>query len=77
MKILKDVPAAYKSLIERCWSKETENRASFEMILLELSNDKEYIINAFDAIAHDIYISFIDNYLQKSKEQKVIWIKSI
>lgn len=72
MQIPDDVPAAYKSLIERCWSKETKNRPSFEMILLELRNNKEYIINAYDAIAFDMYISFIDNYLQKSKEQKVI-----
>ena len=55
----KSIPNHYKKLIEDCWSQEPSEHPTFEEIVNELENDKEFVKNNIDIKFYYYYIKFI------------------
>ena len=72
------IPKSYQNLIEHCWSQEPSNRPTFDDILKQLREDKEFITESCKVIEYQCYINYIDQYQKSfdSSESKIIFQKN-
>ena len=61
-KFNKEIPAAYKDLIERCWSQDPRDRPTFEEIMKELKTNHEFITEKVNEGELLNYIRYVDEY---------------
>lgn len=57
-----DIPEAYKDLISSCWSKNPDERPTFEMIVNNLKENQSFITDLVDEDDFEDYVSIIDEY---------------
>lgn len=55
-----NIPLCYRKLIEKCWSKEQDDRPTFEEIVYLLKMDPSYITSKVNKENYQKYIHFID-----------------
>ena len=58
----KEIPAAYKDLIERCWRQIPYARPTFDQITIELKSDRNFITELVDEEEFYNYVKYIDEY---------------
>ena len=58
------IPAFYQNLLQRCWSKDPEERPSFDQIIDELDNSRELISSE---VNNDEYLQY-QQILKQSKD---------
>ena len=63
------IPKIYENLIKSCWNQDPNKRPSFDEILHDLKNEKEYIT---DNIDEDIYRSYIRLIEEKAKKSDFV-----
>ena len=66
------IPEAYRSLIERCWSQQPEDRPSFDEIVLELKTNPRFIPELVDENEFFDYVDYIDDYKTTFDTKKIV-----
>ena len=56
----KNIPIIYKNLISSCWEQDPKLRPSFESIVKELKNNKQFITKEIDQKEFHDYINFVE-----------------
>ena len=59
----KSIPQSYKDLIIKCWSKNLNDRLTFDAICDKLKTDEGFIIEGVDREAYHKYVESIDEQL--------------
>lgn len=60
--LTKEIPEIYQNLIKKCWAPDPKQRPTFEAIVNDLRNNKDYITEMMDAAQFYDYIDYIDQY---------------
>lgn len=60
--IREDVPDSYRNLIERCWSQDPKERPSFDVIVVNLKENKGFLADTIDEAEFCDYVELIENY---------------
>lgn len=67
-----EIEDAYKNLIERCWSNDSEERPTFSEIFDELEQNSNFIITDVDETDFLDYVDLIKKNQGVYKENKII-----
>lgn len=69
------VPSSYRNLIERCWSKNPDDRPTFDQIVEEIKTDKSFITSNVKEADFLDYVDFLEKSPKNFKEnEKIIQI---
>ena len=68
----KPINEAYHNLIERCWDQDPDARPTFDEIVDELRNNKEYITQNINEQEYQNYIKIIDEYPSSFINQQIL-----
>lgn len=60
-KIPEEVPKAYKELIESCWAENPSDRPTFDSILAQLTENKDFITETVNENEFQQYVDYIKN----------------
>ncbi|KAK8837376.1 hypothetical protein M9Y10_036809 [Tritrichomonas musculus] len=66
-----NIPDCYRTLIERCWSEDPNERPTFSDILIELRTNPEFINDSIDSTEYEQYIKQIDEYPATFEPQNI------
>ena len=61
------IPACYRTLIEKCWSQNPEDRPSFDEILDDLENNPDFLLEGAD---EDRYLDYIEDLNENARFRK-------
>lgn len=71
------IEECYKNLIEECWSKNPDDRPSFDEIVKRLKNDHNFITCNIEEDEYIEYIDFIDQFLKDTEYDYESVIESV
>ncbi|KAK8860760.1 hypothetical protein M9Y10_012426 [Tritrichomonas musculus] len=67
-----EIPSCYQNLIERCWSQDPKDRPTFDEIVDELKNNREFITDEVDENQFQNYVNFIETASVSFDPEKTI-----
>ena len=73
----KEIPHIIKNLITRCWSEDPKQRPTFDQIIDELKNNKEYITSDVNRKEYSIYVNYIEEQQSSFEISKNIDLDTI
>ena len=70
------IPNSYINLIERCWAQKQSNSPTFEQMVDELKNEREFITDLNNEVDFINYVDYIDDIqISFEKGKKIVSIE--